>query len=159
MQTLTVIVVVALAYVCTGCNGPRESPGPSQPLAPSPAAPVPSPPAPPPLGPGGLVLFTDPASGFSTSDVYDAQEQIVRFTADTLIWAADGRHFPEWLPEGNFIGYHHRAEWFFQIRFGTKDGRRGAYLTPIGRATVSDLWVNEKGILEIAQTDVPVPGT
>jgi hypothetical protein len=42
-----------------------------------------------------LAVFMDPASAFSTSDVRDVQEQIVRFDTATssLIWAADGRSF------------------------------------------------------------------
>ena len=38
-------------------------------------------------------MFTDPSSSFTTSDVYDVQDQIVRFdtAGNALIWAATGR--------------------------------------------------------------------
>ena len=66
---------------------------------------------------------------------------------------------------GNLIAYHHKTEWFFQVRFGTKDGERRAYLTwPDDRLngfvpTILDLWVDERGDLKIAETSVPVPGS
>ena len=60
------------------------------------------PPAPPPIA--TLRIFTEAASGFSTSDVRDAQEQIVQFnTADELIWTADGTRFAGYSVGGIFI--------------------------------------------------------
>ena len=52
-----------------------------------------------------LAVFRDPASAFSTIDVRDVQDQIVRFdtVANSLIWAADGRSFPGYPVDGNFI--------------------------------------------------------
>jgi hypothetical protein len=45
-------------------------------------------------GPPTLILFTDSATGLSTTDVYDAQGRTVRFnTAGELIWAADDTRY------------------------------------------------------------------
>ena len=159
MRKVSVAAFVAIVCLVTGCD---DSP-PSMPLAPSA---LPAPPATPPQPPAvSLVRFTDPASGFSTSDVHDVQGQIVHFsTADELIWVADGTRFAEFLTNGNLIGYHHRADTFFQIRFGTRDGRQAAFITwpdRPGRSvpTILDLWVDETKNLKVADTDVPVPGT
>jgi hypothetical protein len=164
---LLVLAQVVLAHGLVGCgSGSPSTPStrltPSAPAAVPPSAPAPAPsPAPIPME-----LFTDPASGFSTSDVRDAQDQIVQFsTAGELLWTADGTRFSEYFVDGNFIAYHHRADRLFQVRFGMKRGERAAYLTVTDDrlrgavATVLDLSVDGRGDLIIAETDVPVPGT
>jgi hypothetical protein len=157
------IFLLVLAQGLAGCGGARSSWAPSAPSVVPQLAP---PPAPQPT-PIQLAVFTDPASGFSTSDVRDIQEQIVRFnTANELIWTADGTRLPEYLVDGNFIAFHHRADRFFQVRFGLRDGERRAYLTwtdDVGHfgphaATILDLEV-VGGQLVITGTNVPVPGT
>jgi hypothetical protein len=160
-STLTGIVGLVLAQGLAGC-----APG----SFPAPAAPTPKlhpPPLPVPQPPAVMfALFTDPASGFSTSDVRDVQEQIVRVnTADELIWMDDGKHFPEFIADGNYIAYHHKADKFFQVRFGIKEGEPRAYLTWTDDGlrgaipTILDLWVDERGDLKIAETTVRIPGT
>ena len=158
---MTGIALLLLAQGLAGC-GRSDSP-----TAPSLPPPVAQPPAQPPVAPPPaiqLAVFTDPASGFSTSDVRDVHEQIVRFnTGDELIWTADDTRFPEFIADGNFIAYHHREDKLWQVRFGTKDGERRAYLTSTDdrlngtAATLLDLWVDERGDLIIAETSVPVP--
>jgi hypothetical protein len=112
-----------------------------------------------------LVAFTDPVSGPTTPDLRDVDDQTVHInTADELIWAADGTRFAEFIAVGNFIAYHHKTDVFFQIRFGTRDGQRRAYIGwpdhhLAGRTpTIADLWVDEGGGLRIAETDVAIPG-
>jgi hypothetical protein len=92
---------------------------------------------------------------FTTSDVRDVQEQIVRFNTvdNSLIWAADGRRFPGYPVSGNFI----RQDMFFQVRFGTKDGERRAYFTEAARGTICDIEVIG-GQLVISPTNVTMPG-
>ena len=155
---LTRIVFLVLAHGLIGCGS--GSPG-ALPAAPSPLPQSSPSPAPQPA-PIQLAVFTDPISGFSTSDVRDVQGQIVRFnTADELIWTADGTRFPEFIVDGNFIAYHHKADKFFQVRFGTKDGERRAYLSGLRGtpATILDLSVDGRGDLIIGDTSVPVPET
>jgi hypothetical protein len=100
-------------------------------------------------------MFIDPASTFSTSDVRDVQEQIVRFNTanDSMIWAADGHSFSGFPVSGNFV----RSDKNFQIRFGTKDAERRAYFTESASGTICDIEiVNNQPI--ISPTNVVVPG-
>ena len=120
---------------------------------------------PPVVLPGSAaVLFTDPASGYSTTDVFDAHEQVVKFSATELLWPANGARFPEFFPDGNLIGCHHQKDYCVQVRFGTKNGRRAAYITwtddgyrkrgtPV---TVIDVDVVD-GRLVLADSTPPVP--
>lgn len=103
-----------------------------------------------------LVAFFDPDSEFSTTDVRDVDEEIVRFdgAAKAIIWVADDLVFDEgvWEIDGNFL----RVGRPFQVRFGTIDGERRAYFTETGPATICDISV-EQGRLRIAATSVLVP--
>ena len=96
---LTLILIAAAA--CGGSSSP--------PTAPSNPAPAPA----PPTSQLQLAVFSDPASSFTTSDVRDAQEQIVRFdtASGSLIWVVDGRSFQGFPVTGNHI----RADQFFQV--------------------------------------------
>jgi hypothetical protein len=154
--------VLATAQGLTGCGG---FDAPSAPSAPPPApSPVPQPVPQP--SPSQLAVFTDPASGFSTSDVRDAQEQIVQFNyAGELIWAADQTRFPGYPVTGDVIRADPTCRFcLFQVRFGSKDGEPRAYLTwtddvghfgPQG-PTLLDVDV-VRGQLVITGTNVPVP--
>jgi len=110
-------------------------------------------------------VFTDQASGFSTSDVRDVQEQIVQFnTAAELIWTADGTRLPGYRVIANFFIPADGICAFcsFEVRFGTKGGERRAYLTfdyhHDNPGTIVDIEV-VGGQLVMTKTDVPVPGT
>ena len=107
-------------------------------------------------GASTLAVFHDPDSEFSTSDVHDVENQIVRFDteAKTIIWALDGRSFQPgvWEVNGNFL----RSGNPFQVRFGTVDGERRAYFTETIPATICDIEVVD-GELRISATDTPVP--
>ena len=125
---------------------------------------IPDPPAESPDAPGEnpdetgvtLAVFLDPDSDFSTPDVRDVDEEIVRFdtVAKALIWAADGSAFGagDWEVRGTFLG----AQQQFQVRFGTKDGQRRAYFTETVPATICDIFVSDAR-LRILPTDVAVP--
>jgi len=107
--------------------------GDSGPTAPQQIGPSPAP---------TLKVFAD-ASGFSTSDLRDAQDQIVRFnSANEFIWAADDtrlqgfkvQQYPVNLDTGPIYmvpipGTICSQGCAFEVRFGTKDGERRAYLT------------------------------
>jgi len=114
---------------------------------------APTPPSPPQVQ---LAVFHDPSSTFTTTDVRDVQEQIVRFDLSTnsLIWAADGRSFSGYPVSDNFI----RSDHAFQVRFGTKDGERRAYFTETATGTICDLEVTG-GQLVLSSTNVVVPGS
>jgi hypothetical protein len=100
-----------------------------------------------------LVVFDDPDSDFSTTDVNDVEEEIVQFDADTgqIIWATTGEAYLSFDIDGNFL-----ASRFFQIRFGTKDGQRKAYFTETGPATICDIEI-QNGELLIFPTNETVP--
>ena len=124
------------------------------PATPTPPTPTPTP-TPTPV-PVQLVVFVDPTTGLGTSDVRDVQGQIVRFDRanNSLIWAADGRSFPGYPVDGNFL----RSDKFFQVRFGTKDGERRAYFTETVNETICDIGVVGSALM-IFPTSVTVPGT
>jgi len=141
----TIILFLVLTPGMAGCGGSGSAP-----TTPT----TPTTPAQPP-GPVQLVVFRDPDSTFSTSDVRDLQDQIVRFdmTSNSLIWAADDRSFQGYPVSGNFM----RADRAFQVRFGTKDGERRAYFTETVATTICDIEI-VGGQLVISPTSVKVPG-
>jgi len=109
------------------------------------------------------MVFTDTASGFSTSDVHDAQDQMVQFSrAGELIWTADGTRFPGWGGDYAYLkGPEKLCDCWFEVRFGTKDGQRLAYLiADDGEApgTIVDLEVVD-GTLVLTQSHLYPPGT
>ncbi len=149
----TGVFLLVLAHALTGCDGRESS---SRPSAPSP---VPQPASSP-----ILRVFTEQASGFSTSDVRDAQEQIVQFnTANELIWTADGTRLPGYSASGgNYIVAEKLCQCWLEIRFGTRDGERRAYLTAdYGHYNPGTLVKLEiaSGVLVMRESTVYPPGT
>ncbi len=60
----------------------------------TPSTPSPAPSSAPPAAPT-LAVFRELKTGFATSDLRDAQDQIVQVnSANELIWAADGQRLP-----------------------------------------------------------------
>jgi Carboxypeptidase regulatory-like domain len=158
--TGTAIVLVMLIQGLTGCSDSRTPTAP--PRGPSPPT---TPPAP------TLKVFTDSA-GFSTSDLRDVQDQIVQFnTANQLIWTAGDTRLQGYrvethpFPNGavHFISGAICGEGCdFEVRFGSKDGERRAYLTvDYGHdnpGTIVDVEV-VNGALVVTQSKVFPPGT
>ena len=133
---------------------------PSQPPVRVPAAPT-------------LFEFIDDDTGFKTFDLRDAQNQIVQVNSNSeLIWTADGTRLPGYRATGYAFSDDRRyyfiegkiceAGCAFEVRFGTEDGERRAYLTvDYGHdnpGTVVDVEVSG-GELQVTQTDVYPPGT
>jgi hypothetical protein len=147
MRNVTAILLFAVIQGTAGCGGGA---GTSTPTTPSTTTPAPTP------APVQLAMFVDPGSTFSTTDVRDSQEQIVRLDTanNALIWAADGRSFPGYPVSGNFM----RSDRSFQVRFGTKDGERRAYFTETVATTICDIEVIG-GQLVITPTVLRVPGS
>jgi hypothetical protein len=137
-------IVVMLVAALSACSD-----SPSTPTPPTPT-PTPTP------APVQLAVFVDPATGLGTSDVRDVQGQVVRFDRanNALIWAADGRSFPGYPVDGDFV----RSDRFFQVRFGADAGERRAYFTETVNATICDVEI-VGGAPVITSTSVPVPGT
>ena len=83
-------------------------------------------------------MFTDPATGFSTTDLRDVQEQILQLNSAGELDLDRRRHaapgIPRWPPFADgrvaFIeGKICPEGCAFEVRFGTRDGERRAYLT------------------------------
>jgi hypothetical protein len=156
MRTVRAIVLLALGQALVACNDFGTS---YAPFAPS----LVVPPRPP--QPVVVRVFTDPASGFASSDVRDVQDQIVRFnTANELIWAADGARFPGYPAREDQVRGPGENDWF-QVRFGSKNGERRLYLgwsddfchCPGYTPSVIDVEIVD-GRVVFTATDVPVPG-
>jgi hypothetical protein len=156
------IVFLLLVQGLAGCDNSRSS---------TPAAPSPTlQPVSPPGSINGLIVFTELASGFSTTDLRDAHDRIVQFnTAGELIWTVNGTHLPGFqvdktsYPGSSFISGRICPEGCsFEVRFGTKDGERRAYLTVdyghSNTGTLVDVDV-AGGTLVVTQTKMYAPGT
>jgi hypothetical protein len=120
---------------------------------------------------GALTVFTDSATGFSTTDLRDSQEQILQLTTGgELVWAADGTRLPGYrvtyfTADGkvSFIEGKICPEWCaFEVRFGTRGGEWRAYLTvDYGHwnpGTLVDVEV-AGGALVVTETELYPPGT
>lgn len=111
------------------------------------------------------VLFTNLASGYSTSDVHDGQDHVVRFAGGALIWM-DGTGFPGFPVyldasySGGEVGHLNE---YYDVTFGTKDGERHAYLSFFdadhpGTEFLIDIEIVD-GRPILTRTSAPVPGT
>lgn len=100
-----------------------------------------------------FVVFQDPDSEFSTTDVMDIDAEIVRFddANGQIIWAEDGTTEDGWSIAGNLL-----RGGLFTVAFGTENGQRGAYFTETATATICDIRVDNGNIL-ISATSTPVP--
>jgi hypothetical protein len=135
MRISTSVVLFLLIGGTAGCGSSSPTTPSAPPPPPAPRTPV-------------IAEFSDPASAFKTRDVRDVDDQIVQFDTanNALIWGVDGRSFPGYAVNGNFIGG-------FQVRFGTKNGECRAYFTETGPATICDINV-VNGQLVILPTSV-----
>ena len=158
-----IVLLVPLGVVACGAYSDSAT------TAPSPLPTAPSPP-PAPTAPT-LITFSESSTGFSTSEVRDVQEQVLQInTAGELIWTHDGTRLPGYrversapYPDVSYITGRICAEGCaFEVRFGTKDGERRAYLTvDYGHdnpGTLVDVEV-AAGALVVTRTTVFAPGT
>lgn len=111
-----------------------------------------------------LHVFTEAATGFTTSDLRDAQDQVVRVDKDGfLIWTEDGTALKGYgVLNDIYIPAAGACECVLEVRFGTADGERRAYLTADyghdNPGTVVDLAVTG-GTLVVRRSDRYPPGT
>ena len=111
-------------------------------------------PPPPPRAGDTFAVFMDPNSDFQTTDVRDADNEVVRFdtTETALVWTATDLLFDGWVVDGNFLG----AGRPYQVRFGAVSGERRAYFTETVRGTICELSVVNNELF-IAPTDLLPP--
>ena len=161
------IVLLLLAQGLAGCGDSGSSSMPSTPSEPS----AQSTPTPIPTPTPTLTVFTDSATGFSTTDLRDSQEQILQLTTGgELVWTADGTRLPGYrvthpTADGKVLFVEGKIcleQCAFEVRFGTRDGERRAYLTVDhihwNPGTLVDVEV-VGGALVVTETDVYPPGT
>lgn len=100
-----------------------------------------------------FVVFRDPDSEFTTSDVLDVDREIVRFdeAAGQIIWEQDGTTQDGWDFNGNLL-----QGGVFTVAFGTEAGQRRAFFTESATATICDISLNA-GDIQIVATSTPVP--
>ena len=166
-RTQSGVFALVFAMGLTGCEGTSPvSPTPSAPTAPSsPTAPLPSTVSATPT----LIVFTEPGTGFSTTEIRDVHEQVLQLnTAHELIWTADGTRLPGYRVERGYqgvffiIGKICAEGCAFEVRFGTSNGERRAYLTADyghdNPGTLVDVEVSG-GALVVARTSLFVPGS
>ena len=155
--------VVGLLFIqgLAGCN----SSGSDTLGLPTSRSPIPPPTAPAPPPAVVLTQFREPATGFSTTDLRDVQEQILQLnSAGELIWTADGTRLPGYRVSGLYYieGRICPEGCAFEVRFGTKDGEQRAYLTvDYGHdnpGTLVDVEVTSDG-LRVTKTLVVPPGS
>jgi hypothetical protein len=165
-ETQSGFLVLVFALGLTGCEGASPvSPTIDAALSPSPStAPSPSPVAATPT----LIVFTERGTGFSTSEVRDVQEQVIQInTANELIWAADGTRLPGYRVESYsgasyIVGKICAEGCAFEVRFGTRNGERRAYLTADyghdNPGTLVDVEFSG-GALVVTRTNTFLPGS
>ena len=152
------ITILFVATGVVGCSSPT-APALSAPPAPSDVSPP---------NPGPLVVFKDPLTGVTTSDVRDAHGHVVQFTdGNELIWI-DGTHFPGHEVDGPGHRLHSNnpaevsCQCWLVVRFGASDGERRAYMTAdVGHSnpgTVMDLEIRGTELV-VSWTDLFPPGT
>jgi hypothetical protein len=116
--------------------------------------------------PNPLMVFTDSASGFSTTDIRDADGDTVQLTrAGELVWTADGSRFPVTIgvtdaPESLVI--IHTNDFGTQVRFQATEGGQGAYLTWLDDVHYPPLHLADveivHGTLVVTESDVLFAG-
>ncbi len=127
MKTAPLLIVIsALLLGCDGTTDPSDS---------------------------DFAVFRDSGSSFSTTDVRDIDDQIVRFipSDSTMLWTSTNLLFDDWPVSGNFLGPN-RA---FEVRFGTVSGQRRAYFTEVGPGTICDLEVSGNALQLFPTTVLP----
>ncbi len=127
----TTAVLIAISALHFGCGGDNTGPSDSD-----------------------FAVFRDPTSSFSTTDVRDIDDEIVRFIPrdSTMLWTPTNLLFDNWPVSGNFLGPN-RA---FEVRFGTVSGQRRAYFTEVGPGTLCDLEVSGN-TLQLSPTTIHPP--
>lgn len=156
MRTQAAIVIVIVANGLAGCDGSS-----SQPTSPSSAS------SGNPSGVPALATFFDPASRFSTSDLRDAEDEIMQLsTAGELVFPATNTRLPGFRrligPEQGIEGNICIPRCAFVVRFGIKDGEQRAYLTvdyhDDNPGTLVDVEF-ANGALVVTQTELYPPGS
>jgi hypothetical protein len=101
----------------------------------------------------GFVTFQDPDSEFQTSEVHDADREVVRFEPQlgAMVWSANGDAVSNWSTNGNDLAWGGSGV-AFRVRFGTEAGERRAFFTETDRGTICNLSITAPEVLSIRAT-------
>ncbi len=103
-------------------------------------------------------LFTDPATGFQTFEVHDADREVVYFDpeASAMVSALSEDAVGGWTTQGNDLRWTQSGV-AFRVRFGTEAGVRRAYFTETGNGTICNLTLSGPDALGIRATSETPP--
>ena len=102
-------------------------------------------------------VFTDPKTGYQTTDLYDVNGDIVQIDTrnQSMVWEQNETSYFEGrytVTDDVFL----RSDRFFQVRFGTENGERKAFFTETAARTICNIRLLD-GNLRISATGVRVP--
>ena len=109
------------------------------------------------LSTADLTVFSDPDSDFTTTELLDADGQVLSFTTDSRIvwvetstaWTASRRG--EWTTDGNVL----RSDGYFTVAYGSLDGTFAGWITRTSTGTVCD-FESDGEVLDINPTNQPI---
>jgi len=111
-----------------------------------------------PSGDETFVTFVDETTSFMTSEVYDADREIVSFdpARRTLVFLATGEAVSGWSVTDGDLDWT-RSGVAFRVRFGTEGDSRRAYFTERGPGTICNLSLAGPDSLGISATNERPP--
>jgi len=103
-------------------------------------------------------VFTEPFSGFTTSQVYDAEREVFFFDAENpaMVSEQSGARASQWLAQGNELGAGGNFG-RFMVRLGFEEGEQRAYFTEVEAGTICNLELSADERLSIFATSEPPP--
>jgi hypothetical protein len=111
-----------------------------------------------PSGDDTFVIFVDETTSFMTTEVFDADREIISFDPErrTLVFQATGEAVNGWSVTDGDLDWT-RSGVPFRVRFGTEDGNRRAYFTERGPGTICNLNLAGPDSLGISATNERPP--
>lgn len=111
-----------------------------------------------PSGDETFVTFVDETTSFMTSEVFDADREIISFdpVRGTLVFLATGEAVTGWSVTDGDLDWT-RSGVPFRVRFGSEDGSRRAYFTERGPGTICNLRLAGPDALGISATNERPP--
>jgi hypothetical protein len=111
-----------------------------------------------PSGDEPFVTFVDETTGFMTSEVFDADREIISFdpARSTMVFQATGEAVTGWSVTDGDLDWT-RSGVPFRVRFGTEEDSRRAYFTERGPGTICNLSLSGPDTLGISATSERPP--
>ena len=108
--------------------------------------------------PGRFVTFLDPDSEFETTEVHDADREVVHFDPElgAMVWSTSNDAVSNWSTDANDLAWS-RSGVAFRVRFGTEAGERRAFFTETDQGTICNLSITAPEALSIRATNEMPP--